>query len=193
MSKRRAALFGFLAIGLGVAWYSYAVANRPLPLLDQPALRAFINADWGMSKEEVEKANGLPLERAVSSPIFYKTDPGTDDSRHQTWRSEGQRFLGRPGTVYYTFLNGRFFAFHVFITDSDGEKLDADMKRYLEGKFGPDYGVEEEGPALKRIWENNRRIVNYWFYERESSLIGRYKAGYGVLYRPLERTAAVDS
>ncbi len=146
-----------------------------------------------MSKAEVEKANGVPLERASSSLRFYKNQPGADDSRYQTWKAEGQRFLGRPGTVHYTFLNDRLFVFHIFVTDPDGEKLDADMKNYLDHKFGSDFGTEEDDPALKRIWEDGQRIVNYWFYERKASLLGRYKAGYGVLYRALENQAPIDS
>ncbi len=138
--------------------------------------------------------NRLPLvERSDSALRFYTPRPGIEDSRYQTWRSEGQRFLGRTAVIHYTFLDDRLFAFHVFITDSDGQKLDSDMRRYLVARFGTQFSREEEDPALKLLWQSKERTVNYWFYERESSLLGRFKAGYGALYHSFERPSAVDS
>ena len=70
----------------------------------------------------------------------------------------------------------------MFISDVNGEKMDADMRKFLTRLYGNRAAVQEnEGePVLKLIWQLKGLIVNYWFMEEELSLQSKYTAGFGV-------------
>ena len=187
---------GFLALllaALALTYLSFNVAqkaNLPQNLPASKEKKAFLNALWGMSRAEVETANGRPLQKPSSRQRFYDPPKGTED-RYEIWQVEGQNVLGRPAILFYSFLDGKLFAYHVFMTDADGEALDKTIRSYLVKKFGTNFS-EEEG-TLKMLWQSKDIWVNYWFYELDLSLTTRYKAGFGVLYRQLERPTSVDS
>ena len=147
-----------------------------VPLFEEN--RAFLNASWGMSHEQVEAANRLALQPASLSKRFHEAPPA-EEKRYQTWQAQ-DRFLDRPAVIYYTFLDGRLLAYHVFVSDADLEKLDADMRGYLTRTFGGDFSEIEEESSLKLVWQSKRRIVNYWLMEEELSLRPKYTAIFGV-------------
>ena len=60
------------------------------------------------------------------------------------------------------------------------------MRRYLVREFGPNFMPTEDETALKLIWQFKDRIVNYWFYEDDMALSQKFKAGFGVVYKPIE-------
>ena len=133
-----------------------------------------------MSLKEVESANNLTLLPVDGSKRFY-SDAGADTiERYRSYDDRTARFLGWGATVTYTFRDDRLFAYHVFVTDSDGERLDREFRAYLKRIFGEGAGEPNDGAALKLIWHFKERIVNYWFIEDELSLRSKFTAGFGV-------------
>ena len=190
MSWRTFFLFLFFLIILGVLFVGRFVQRHPCSASVKATTenpQAFLNARWGMSVMEVERANHSRLEMSVSGSRFYRGAPDTE-KRSQTWESRGQKFLGRPAVVSYTFLDNRLFICHVFISDKDADVLDKDMKQYLIRVFGGRYSLTEDETSLKMVWHFKDKIVNYWFYEEDLALIGKFKAGFGVVYKPIEET-----
>ena len=152
----------------------------------EPFPAAYLSARWGMSPTEVEQANGSSLRPPVSGRRFYQSQPGAE-GRYKTLEASGQKFLGREAAVSYTFKDNRLFTYHVFVADDDAAGLDTDMRRYLTRVFGPLAGsVEEEDSSLKEIWHFKDRMVNYWFFEDELAILKKFKAGFGVVYKPIE-------
>jgi hypothetical protein len=140
---------------------------------------AFLQARWGMRPDEVGKANGIVLEPAIDSQhIDY--DPQADTSRYRSYEQREAKFLGRGAKITYTFHDGHLATYRVFLSDPNGERLDADMRRYLTRVFGDKASEQEEGSPLKLVWQFKDRIVNYWFMREELSLRSKYIAGFGV-------------
>ena len=183
MALRPGRFLLFLVLILSVAAAVYSASYRSkYPRTSSVALpeSAFLNAAWGMTPSQVEQANGSALERAPSSERFYQA-PDSDRFRYGSYQRQGIRYLGREATITYTFRDDRLFAYHVFVSDTDGGALDADVRRYLTRVYGPDASPEEdEQSALKLIWHFRERIVNYWFMKDELSMSPRYTAVIGV-------------
>jgi hypothetical protein len=178
---------------LGVAILSlflYRDAKRQSSALAQKTqkLRALLNAEWGMSKAQVEASNRVQLQPSASGNRFYRAAPGTE-KRYQTWETPDQAFLGRRGIASYTFFDDKLLAYHIFTSGNDAEDLDEDMRRYLIRVFGKNYSPIEDGTTLKLIWQFSDKTVNYWFYEDEMTLTKKFKAGFGVVYNPAQEKA----
>jgi hypothetical protein len=182
MKPLRALLLSALVLSAAAAWFSLRAleASRTVPAVGDA--RAFLNAQWGMSPEEVAAANGARLQEVPSGRY---ADDEAGGGRDRSYEQNGVRFLGREARAVYTFRDERLRAYHVFISDRDAAALEADMRRFLERRFGGRYSEPDEG-ALKRVWHFRDRIVNYWFYPEELALGEKYRAGYGVSHRPLE-------
>ncbi len=121
----------------------------------------------------------MSLEPVVDNKRFYY-DAQADPSRYRSYEQPGVKFLGRQAKVTYTFHDGRLFTYHVFVSDMDGEKLNADLRRYLARTFGDRSSSQEEGSMLKLVWQFKDKTINYWFMEEELSLRPKYTAGFGV-------------
>ena len=189
----RRGLLALLLVALAVTYFSVNVAQKATLSDNLPASKgkkAFLNASWGMSKAEVETVNGKLLQKPSSRQRFYDPPKGTED-RYEIWQVEGQNVLGRPAILLYSFFDGKLFAYHVFMTDMDEEVLDETVRGYLVRTYGEDFS-EEAGP-LKMIWQTKELTVNYWFYKVDLSVTTRFKAGFGVLNRALEKRTSVDS
>ena len=146
-----------------------------------------MDARWGMSRAAVEQANGVSLRPFSDISRFYTPPPRIKDlSRFQWFQQDGVPFLNRRARVGYLFFDGRFFAYHVFVSDKDPDRLDEEMRAYLEREFGPEHSRSEEEAPLKEIWQSKRLIVNYWLFQEELSLAPKFTAGFGVVFRPLE-------
>jgi hypothetical protein len=185
--KRRLLFLTVLAAAALGTWF-YASHTRPTAPAAPPP-RAFLNAVWGMGPEEIARVNQTPLEPPVSGRRFY-VPPAGSEARYRTLETRQHKFFGRPSIVSYTFVDDKLFAYHVFVSDEEEETLDKNMREYLADKFGPSGTAVEDGTRLKMVWQKGDVTVNYWFYEEEMGLTGRYKAVLGVLYRPLERSTA---
>ena len=174
-----------LILSAAAAWFSIRSLGRSqYPVVGPDKVqKAFRNSVWGMPLSEVERANGSVLVPADKNQHFFPQED-TDPSLYRSYEQHGLTFMGREAMVAYTFRDGRLFAYHVFVTDTDREGLDADMRRYLTRAFGPDFSeIDEEGSTLKLIWQSKDRIINYWFVEDERMLRPRYKAVFGVTTR----------
>lgn len=139
-----------------------------------------------MSHKQVAAANRAVLKPASFARQLYKVAPGLE-GRYETWETHTQKFLGRDAVISYSFVEDQLFTFHIFTSGDDEEALDADMSRYLNRVFGPRSSNIEDGSSLKRVWHFKDRNVNYWLYEEEIALRQRFKAGFGVVYKPIEQ------
>ncbi len=189
MSRRTLFFLSLLFVALlGILLSSRFLNGRPSgPLPDAKAAHpgAFLNSRWGMSASQVQEANRLPLRPSVFGSRFYRAAPSAE-SRVRTFEAGGQKFLGRPAVVNYTFLDDRLFTFHVFTSGSDADALDADMRGYLIRAFGTRFNSVDDESSLKMVWHFKDKLVNYWFYEEELALSVKFKAGFGVVYKPME-------
>ena len=170
-------LFLSAALALGsVLWLRHMPQVPAVP----ENKKAFLSAEWGMTPEAVEKTGGAVLRSVEGDQRFYSAS-AADAPRYRSYEREGGiKFLGYTGKLTYTFRDGRLLAYHVFVTDGQGEKLDADMRKYLMEHFGERASALEEDQPLKLVWQFSDRIVNYWFMPEELSLTPKYTAGYGV-------------
>jgi len=149
--------------------------------VEPAAQKAYFRSEWGMSPAQVASANDVQLKEKPAGPRFYQAEPGSE-SRYQSLEAPG-RFLGRDAAISYTFYDGKLVSYHIFISGSDPDALDADMRRYLVNTFGPNTDEAEEGSSLKMVWQTKDKIVNYWFYEEQNTLNRPYRAGFGVQHR----------
>lgn len=179
---RRPLFLAFLLVAVAGIVLSDRFVARAVPPVIQENPRAFLNAAWGMSPAQVKEASHSILAPSASSDRFYRPAPGTEN-RTQTLEAHGQKFLGREAVVSYTFLDDRLFSYHVFTSDSDADRLDADMRRYLVRIFGTKYSPVEDDSSLKMVWQFKDKLVNYWFYEEDLALAAKFKAGFGVEYK----------
>lgn len=156
---------------------------------ESPSETAFFNVRWGMTQHEAEISGGRKLYTVANAGKFYSVKPGILISRYKALQEEpGRLLLGREAEVTYIFFDDHLFSYHVFVHDRDPDVLDHDMKNLLFKKYGQSFIVEENNNPMTMIWNQKDIIVNYWFYKDSFSLGEKYIAGYGVLYRPIERT-----
>lgn len=141
--------------------------------------RAFSKALWGMTPSQVARVNGAALKPVSSSDQFYRAED-SDRSQYLSYQQEGARYLGRDAVITYTFRDRRLFAYHAMVSDTNGEVLDADVRRYLAQLFGKDSSSQEDSSTLKLIWHFKDLIVNYWFMENDLVLRPKYTAVIGV-------------
>jgi hypothetical protein len=167
-----AALFSIRAVGSSV---SAGASPTGLPL-------AFQNASWGMSPQEVEHANRAVLAPAVESQRFFRK-ADDDPSHYLFYEQRDLKFLGRAANITYTFRNNHLFTYHVFVSDTDADRLDEDVRRYLTRLLGTKFSEPEDETALKLVWQFKNRIVNYWLVEEDISLRPKYTAVVGVTVR----------
>lgn len=143
-----------------------------------------MKARWGMSPDEVMATNQISLSAPMTNKRFFSPREG-EEGRFKVLTAQGQRFLGREADVYYTFKDNKLCMYHIFVSDNDEARLDADMRKYLTRKWGGQEGGAQEDATLKLVWQFKDRNVNYWLYEEEMSLTAPFKAGIGVTYKPL--------
>ena len=158
-----------------------------LPFVQSPPRKAFMNTDWGMSRQEVEAALQSSLEPIQSSRQFYTPKEGIQDkTRYQALQQSNVSFLGRLANVIYVFFDNRLYSYHVFVKDRDMEKLDKEMKAYLVKEFGTGYLFVHEEEPLSMLWHGKFLIVNYWLLNDDMGLSPKYEAGFGVVNVLLE-------
>ena len=138
-----------------------------------------------MSPEEVAEANHSTLESPLSNRHFYDI-PAGQEIHYKTLEARNRRFLGFPAVTSYMFHDGKLFSYHVFISGSDADALNDRMRRYLSDAFGENYSTVEDETPLKLIWHFGDRVINFWSFEEDLALADRYRAGFGVVYKPLE-------
>ncbi|GEM_PF-6710429 len=186
--RKLLALLLFLT-ALMAAFYIYnqqPVRLQTSPVPPPPPPKAYLNAEWGMSGAQIEIANQTTLQDLSVARKLYTPKEGIDAARYRALEQPGARLLDRDAMVYYAFFDDRLFAYYVFVSDTDGDSLDDQMRAFLASAFGPGYSdVEDEG-SLRMIWHNPEIIVNYWLYEESYSLRPKFSAAYGVVYRPME-------
>ncbi len=159
--------------------------SKNTTVADSSGAVAFVNAQWGMSSDDVATANHASFSVPNTAKRFFSPKPG-EEGRYTTLQASGQLFLGREADVFYTFKDHKLCMYHVFVSDSDEERLDKDMRNYLIRRWGGQGSApQEDGSNLKLLWQFKDEIINYWLYQDELSLAGNFKAGVGVIYRPL--------
>ena len=140
-----------------------------------------------MSSNQVAVANGGLLVPVVSANKFYTIKEGVaDKTRYQALQQEGISFLNHEATATYIFFDDRLFSYLVFIQDADEAALDLLMKEYLIGQLGIGYSSVNDGSPLRLVWHSPEQIVNYWIFKEELTMLQKFSAGFGVVYRPLE-------
>ena len=171
----------FSAVSLAVVLLSFHALRSSPVVAPSPkeSDRAFLNAWWGMKPTEVAVANSATLRPVIDSKRYFY-DAQADPSRYRSFEQQEAKFLGRPAKVTYTFHDDRLFTYHVFVSDTDGDRLDADMRHYLMKKFGDRASEQEEESTLRLVWQFRDRMINYWFMQEELSLRPKYTAGFGV-------------
>ncbi len=183
LSRGRIWLVAGAALLIALAIFATVRPSKKADIAPVQGGPAFLGTRWGQSPEEVEGVMGLKLKPAQERR-FYEVRPGYED-RYRSYDAD-IRFLDRPASVNYVFLDGKLFIYHVFIEDRDGEGLDLDVREWLARTYGDDSVVVTDPGTLKLIWNKADLTVNYWYSLRELSLAGKYQAVFGAVYKPLE-------
>ena len=74
-------------------------------VVSEPPPKAFLNAKWGMGAAEVQKVNGMRLEKTSAvRPLYRINERIKDRSRYQIYGANDFSFLGRQATLTYVFF-----------------------------------------------------------------------------------------
>lgn len=176
---RRSLLFVAAVVLVGVLGV-WLFTQKTLSPPEIQSRKAFLDAEWGASAAEVERADKVKLGVSTSPKKFYTVKAGIDPTRYKSLEVQQADFLSRPATVTYIFFDNRLFSYTVFIQDTDAETLDRQMREYLIRRFGEGYSELEDDSPLKMIWHGRELIVNYWLMETVS-LRPKASAGFGVV------------
>ncbi len=145
---------------------------------------------WGMNRKEVERVLGKALAEAPQTRKFYSPRNPIASAQAQTFRMEGQAFLGKESDYVFLFLGDKLAAYYIFIKGFEPDELDDAMRSFLIKKFGETYVVpaDPDQELLKMIWQKKTLTVNYWVFKEELTMTQKACAGFGVINHQIEES-----
>lgn len=153
--------------------------------------KAFIDATWGMSPNEVQRANNITLVPAKYG-VFHWPDQAKAGyprflERYKLLEGENHITLwGFDTKVEYAFLDDKLFECTVFLDGYDSDKMHKIIASTLIKRYG-DGAIEENRNYLHAMqWESNSERVEYWLLERQGKGgVKNFRAGVRTSYKPL--------
>ena len=154
--------------------------------------KAFINATWEMSPNEVRRANNtnlVPAKYRVLKNLLYRIGP--DDAgeieRYELMESEEHSVQwGFETKVQYVFFDDRLFEYTVFLNGYDSNKMNNVITSALTEKYGNGVTEDDKNYLHSMQWETRSERVDYWMVEiKDKANPETFLAGVRISYKPM--------
>lgn len=152
--------------------------------------KAFLNATWKMSPQEIERANSTVLSSPLGFPSPITADV-MDQKRFQVLLQKEFWLWGHESQVEYQFFDSMLYEYCVLLTVFDIEKSHREIFEMLRSKFGKERDARAKGSDLLYDfeWETEKQAVSYWMGHnkgKESYYVG-IRARYKPFYADIEK------
>jgi hypothetical protein len=154
--------------------------------------KAFVNATWEMSPNEVRRANNadlVPAKYRVFKNLLYKLGP--DDAgemgRYELMECEKHIVLwGFKTKVQYVFFDDRLFEYTVFVDGYDSGKMNNAIISALTEKYGNGLTGDNKAYLHSMEWETRSERVDYWIIDIQDKVNTKtFLAGVRISYKPM--------
>lgn len=150
--------------------------------------KAFLNATWEMSPQEISRANNAILKEPKLDMLripFEGTDisPVLNMNRYKTLEQEDLTIWGESALVEYGFFDDRLFTYTVFIDDYNLDELKESVIKEISKRYGEFIRKEHANNyLLYGEWDSEKVAVSTWLWKDKEKDV--YKAGIRFDYKP---------
>lgn len=155
--------------------------------------KAFLNATWKMSPQEIERVNRTSLSDSPTWFLIPLELEVTDQGRHKAFVQKDVSLWGRNAEIDYQFFDNMLYGYDISFTAYNLDEPHKEILETLRGQFGA--GKEEERKRADIIyrfeWDTEKQTVSYhmWKDEKEKSYHVNIRALYKPFYRQIEEIA----
>jgi len=153
--------------------------------------KAFLNATWKMSPQEIERANKTVLSTS-DLPILI-TPEVVDQSRFKTMIQKDLLLWGHASQVHYEFFDNMPYEYRATLTAYDLEKPHKEILETLRTQFGKEKEVQKKRTDIVYSfeWATAKQDISYWMGHNEDgkSYYVFVKARYKPFYEHIEAIA----
>ena len=153
--------------------------------------KAFLNATWKMSPQEIERANKAVLSLS-DLPILF-TPEVIDQNRFKTLIQKDLFLWGHTSQVHYEFFDNMLYEYRVSLTAFDLEKPHKEILEMLRAQFGQEKEAEKRRVDIiySFEWATEKQEISYWMGHNEDgkSYYVFVKARYKPFYAYIEAIA----
>lgn len=214
-SKLKIFVISFLIILVAVfSWFAnkYLSENKFLMYATGTNDKAFLNATWKMSPQEIERANKTFLSKEKNNVFAYLFLPNvTNKDRFKLLSPLDVSLWGHEAKVVYTFFDNMLCSYYIIFTTDNKENTNKEILKTLHGQFGVEKkSIEKEKdvdlkkdhfsdknitwmPTILTIykfdWDTEKQSISYWMDEWEIGNTVYITANYKPLYKQIEKIA----
>jgi len=172
-------LAGLFAVLTGVGFGAfllngYLESSKRFPYATGTSEKAFLNATWKMSPQEIERADNAIL--LPYTDHFTKFGPQVLDTKRLTEFKRSDLMLwGQPAEVMYSFFDDRLYDYYISLKTYDTVQPLQEAIESLTHQFGQPKDTTTEWQAKYFEWHTERQDVSCWLNQKDpdgSSHIG---------------------
>jgi len=155
--------------------------------------KAFINATWEMSPNEVHRANKINLNPAQIN-LFNLPDKDKFEypsviimERYKLLEQKEHITLwGFETKVEYAFFDEKLFEYTVFLEGYNSDKMHENIISALTEKYGKGILADDKNYLHSMRWETDFERVSYWMLEKEDlGTVKLFLVGVKIIYKPM--------
>ena len=180
-----------LIVALALFLNHYLKINNLLFYATGTKEKAFINATWGMSPLEIERANNISLKPGLTFFMLISKDkkfqyPKVIHMDRYKSLDEVQEInlWGFDTKVNYAFFDNRLFEYTLNIYGYNLNKLHEKVSSELIKKFGNGINENDKDLVKSMLWDTETILADYWISRPLDHPEG-FMAGIRVRYKPL--------
>jgi len=176
-------IFLFIGCVIGI---SYLVKNNLIYSISSE--KAILNATWGMSPNEVEKANNAVLSRHELHNIFILVTPDVSEKNRFKFLVQKNRFLfGREAEISYDFFDNKLYRYVVSLNINNKGKAENNILGVIRSKHGDGQKTKKtsDDELCSYKWITKKQIVSYSLYKNKKN--EGYKVIIRAIFIPLDK------
>jgi len=169
-------------------------AKEPLDNNDQKkevpcTIKAFLNATWKMTPQEIERANRASLSES-ENPYFFPPEVKNQDRRERLVQKD-VALWGHKADVDYLFFDNMLYEYCATFTTYNKEKSNKEILETLRGQFGNEKEEPKRGADMiySFVWDTETQTVSYWMGIYEKTCYVGVKAVYKPFHIEIEEIA----
>jgi len=169
----------------GLALNRYLAANNRLFYATGTKDKAFLNATWRMSRNEVERANNASLTPNDKLWVLMDAPSVMDLKRYMQLVRKDVMLWGHSAEIAYSFFDNKLYEYYISLTVYDLDKSPDEIRSTLEQQFGKGQPDSVGGPnlLLNLKWETPKQHLTMWMGSNEGNNSGYY-VGVRATYKP---------
>jgi hypothetical protein len=150
--------------------------------------KAFLNATWEMSPQEISRANNahltVPELDILSIPFEGDDIPSVlNMKRYKTLEQKDLTIWGETAVVDYGFFDDRLFTYTVFIEDYNLDELNENIVKEISKRYGQFIKKDHANNYLfYGEWHSDKIAISTWLWKEKDQ--NYYKAGVQFNYKP---------